>query len=99
MLNPSSFSSFLKVSFGINILFAAFDQVKQKVSKRINSIPKDISENVLVSRLNLSEFSDPNHTIVKQAFKKDDQLWGVLDLDQLVTAEKFLQVESTAARK
>ena len=33
----------------------------------------------------------------KQAFKLDDQLWGVLDLNRLVTAEKFLQVESTAA--
>ena len=33
----------------------------------------------------------------KQAFKLDGQLWGVLDLDRLVTAEKFLQVESTVA--
>ena len=35
----------------------------------------------------------------KQAFKLDDQLWGVLDLGRLVTAEKFLQVESPAASK
>ncbi|MDJ0955260.1 MAG: chemotaxis protein CheW [Arenicellales bacterium] len=36
---------------------------------------------------------------IKQAFKLDDQLWGVLDLDRLITAKKFLQVESTATSK
>ena len=35
----------------------------------------------------------------KQAFKLDNQLWGVLDLDRLVKAEKFSQVESTTAIK
>ena len=47
----------------------------------------------------VSGFDEAVQPYVKQAFKKDDQLWGVLDLEQLVTAEKFLQVESTAASK
>lgn len=35
----------------------------------------------------------------KQAFKQDDHVWGVLDLDRLVTAEKFLKVERTVVSK